>query len=61
MGWASGSELAEDVWTLVRRYTPIKDRQRIARKLVDIFEDRDADTMHEAERLWKDANLEDIE
>lgn len=59
MGWASGSELAEDVWTLMRQYVPGKKRQRIARKLIDIFEDRDADTMYEAEQLWKDANLED--
>ena len=55
MGWCSGSEIAQDVWALVRKFIPDKKREKIARKLIDIFEDRDADTMDEAVQLCKDA------
>lgn len=58
MGWAGGSVVAGDVWALVRRYVPEKSRRRVAKRLVDIFEDQDCDTMDEAERLMKDAGLE---
>jgi hypothetical protein len=55
MGWASGSELAEDIWTLVRKYIPKRVRKRVARKLIDLFENRDCDTIDECEQLCQDA------
>ena len=58
MGWCSGSEIAEDVWTVVRRFIPTGSRQQVARKIVDIFENNDADTMEEAEQLWQDADID---
>ena len=55
MGWASGSELAEQVWLQVRQYVPTKDRHVVARSIIAKFEDNDADTMEEAETLWNDS------
>jgi hypothetical protein len=57
MGWCRGSEIAEDVWKLMRPFVYVKERKRIARKLIDIFENHDADTMEEAEQLWQDADI----
>jgi hypothetical protein len=58
MGWASGSALADDVWALFRKHVPAKNRRAVARKLVDMFEGEDCDTMDECERLMKDAGLD---
>ncbi len=58
MGWSGGSEMAEDIWNMFRKYVPEKSRKRCAKKLVDIFETQDCDTMDEAARLMKDAGLE---
>lgn len=55
MGWAGGSQIAGDVWKLVRFYIPRKERERIANQIVDIFEQHDCDTMDEAEQLMADA------
>ena len=55
MGWASGSQLAEDVWAAVRNSIPAGARQPIAKKIVDLFEDYDCDTMPEAMQLYADA------
>lgn len=55
MGWASGSQLAEDVWTLFAQHLPEDKKQEIARKLVRMFESEDCDTMSEAEELMKAA------
>lgn len=61
MGWASGSELAEDVWDTVRKYIPVKNRRRVARKIVDLFEQQDCDTIHECEKLMNDAEIPTFE
>ena len=58
MGWGSGSELAESIWNVVRPLTTPKNRKKVAKKLVDFFEEKDCDTMHECEQLMKDAGLE---
>lgn len=58
MGWAGGSELAEDIWNLVGKYIPKKQQKRVAKKIVDLFEHQDCDTMDEAQRLMADAGLE---
>ncbi len=61
MGWASGSGLAEDVWTTIREIVPEKKRQQIARKIVDAFESYDCDTIQEAEQLWDDCKFKECE
>lgn len=61
MGWASGSAIAESVWDSVRKYIPKAKRQKVAREIVDVFESEDCDTMYEAERLMKDAGLDQEE
>lgn len=55
MGWASGSELAENVWLLVREYVPEGKRPRVAKQLIEAFRDHDWDTVDEAETLAADA------
>jgi hypothetical protein len=56
MGWASGSQLAEDVWDLVRHYIPPGElRAKTARRIVDLFERMDCDTIDEAQHLCEDA------
>jgi hypothetical protein len=57
MGWASGSYLAEDIWNLVRKYIPDKDRVQVARKFVDLFKSFDCDTLQECDQLMKDVNI----
>lgn len=57
MGWASGSQIAEDVWDTVRKHIPVKNRKRIAREIVSIFEDADCDTLEECDQLMEDAEL----
>jgi hypothetical protein len=57
MGWAGGSEIAEDVWIVVRKHIPLQYRKDVARKLIDIFEDADCDTIEECKLLLADADL----
>jgi hypothetical protein len=55
MGWANGSELAEGIWLEIRKYIPKDKKQKVARKLIDMFEDMDCDTINECETLLKAA------
>jgi hypothetical protein len=55
MGWADGSELAEDVWNLFRDFVPTKSQERVASELIDLFENMDCDTIEECEQLCQDA------
>ncbi len=57
MGWASGSQLAEDVWQAVRTFVPQGNRKTVARRIVGLFEEHDCDTLDEAESLVSDAAL----
>jgi hypothetical protein len=57
MGWASGSELAENVWELVRPYLPANERMQVARKFIEAFEHFDCDTMYEVPDLYADAGI----
>lgn len=57
MGWAGGSELATELWDLVREYIPASKKKKIARKFVDAFENEDCDTMGECEDLLEDAGI----
>ena len=61
MGWAKGSQLAEDVWRIVRPHLnrlTMHERKTVARAIVDRFEAEDCDTMDEAAALMKDAQIE---
>ena len=56
MGWASGSGLAEDLWTRMRKFIPNGDPRRMAaREFIELFKAEDCDTIDEAECLCKDA------
>lgn len=54
MGWASGSELAENIWDEVRNFIPENKRERVAKKIWAFFEDFDCDTLEECVNLYKD-------
>lgn len=58
MGWAGGSEIATNLWKLVRRDVPVKKRKKVARKFIEEFENNDCDTMGECEQLVKDAGID---
>ena len=52
MGWCGGGELAEEVWVAVRNLVPVgRGRMVAARKIIDLFERCDCDTIIEAESL----------
>lgn len=55
MGWASGSELAEQIWDIVKHHITDNDKQNVARGICDAFEDFDCDTIIEADDLFNTA------
>jgi len=57
MGWASGSRLAEDIWDAVRPELHPNKRRTIAKRIIDLFESEDCDTMQECSKLCKDAGV----
>ncbi len=58
MGWASGAELAHDVWVAAKKAGLPKEKQKkFARALIDIFENHDCDTMDECEDIIKAAGF----
>lgn len=63
MGWASGSELAENIWSAVERYLPEKEKQAVAFEIYNLFCDYDADDWSGDSDLEKAAevNQEDEE
>lgn len=52
MGWSSGSDLAEQLWSIVSEHIPVDKRKAVAKRIIRAFENHDCDTMHEAEDLW---------
>ena len=61
MGWSRGSELAEQVWGLVRDKLPLSQRTMIAQHFIEKFEDHDCDTMNEANQLMADSKDPDCD
>lgn len=57
MGWASGSVLADEIWSIVRPLIPTRKRKEVAASIVGLFEDHDCDTLYEAELLVADSGL----
>jgi hypothetical protein len=55
MGWASGSQLAEELYDDIRRVIPKDKRAKVAEKIIDAFENHDADDWSEDSLLWKDS------
>lgn len=43
MGWCEGSYLANDVWKKIEKYIPDSDKKTVAKEIVELFEDHDAD------------------
>lgn len=54
MGWASGGDLADDVWKAIeplRALASPEVLEQVARDLVEAFEDQDCDTLEECQGL----------
>lgn len=47
MGWASGSEILDDVAKVVMPLIPAARRAKVAEKLIGIFDGHDCDTINE--------------
>lgn len=57
MGWASGSYLAQELWDATRKYVPVKDHKKLAKKFFELFNQHDADDWDFESHLCKDADL----
>lgn len=57
MGWSTGSSLGEEIYCLVRKYIPQKNRKLIANKIYDLLCDQDADDWDGTTKLEKDAGI----
>lgn len=51
MGWGSGSEIADNIWDIIKRHIPEHSKVEVATEILDEFESRDCDTMQETQ-LW---------
>lgn len=49
MGWASGSELAQDLWNKIKPLLREGSEKKARKAFIDKFEDYDCDTMDEVE------------
>jgi hypothetical protein len=57
MGWASGSELADQVWRQVRKHVPENKRKAVAQKIIRLFEHHDADDWVGDQQICQDAKM----
>jgi hypothetical protein len=55
MGWASGSEIAEEVWGIVRAFVPVRKRKEVAQEIIEVFENEDADAFEDEMLICQDA------
>lgn len=55
MGWGRGSEVADEVWSIVKPYIAPSEQRFVAKELIALFEAHDCDTLQDAEELWDDA------
>lgn len=53
MGWASATELVDNIWKEVENYIPLHTRKEVARSIMEIFQKRDWDTYQESEMVQK--------
>jgi hypothetical protein len=61
MGWCEGSQLAEEVWEAVKPHIAKEHRCHMARKLLKMFEDHDADDFNDDMDIMQYANAKDSE
>ena len=57
MGWCKGTEIACDLWDIVKEYIPSKEKKQIATKVYDLFCDNDADCWEGGSDLESDAEI----
>lgn len=58
MGWASGSEVGDQIWNNIRGFIPQGSRAEAAKIVIDALESQDCDTIYECEQLVIDAGLQ---
>jgi hypothetical protein len=57
MGWASGSSLAEDVLKVVSPHIERRsDFKAVAKRILDLFEGHDCDTLDELRGQWAEVD-----
>lgn len=61
MGWATGSYIAEEVWGIVREFIPIRKRKVVARDIIEVFENEDADDFSDDMLICEDAGYPESE
>jgi len=59
MGWCSGSELAENIFTKVESYLPKDKRKEVAQLIYDEFCNMDADCWDDTMRIMKYIEIEE--
>lgn len=57
MGWAAGSELAQELYIVVRKYLPEDARKDVATQFYNTFGDYDADDWDGTSQLEIDAEI----
>lgn len=57
MGWASGSDIAQEVWDAAKDYLSPINKKNFARDLIAIFVAHDCDTISECDEIIKYARV----
>jgi hypothetical protein len=57
MGWASGSELAEELWSKIKNDIPKNNHKKVAKIIYDKFCEHDADAWEYDSKLLEDAKI----
>ncbi len=60
MGFASGSEYAQETWDIVREFIPEKQRPEVARKFYEYWQNLDADSWNPYSNLLQDTELDEF-
>ncbi|MGD9152395.1 MAG: hypothetical protein PVG30_01890 [Gammaproteobacteria bacterium] len=56
MGWCA-IDFCNDVWSLFKKYVPKKQQKRVAKKLIEMFEEYDMDDMCGDSEVEIDADI----
>lgn len=59
MGQCFGNYIAEDVWDSVRKFVPRDKREKLALKIINIFNEHDADNWENNMHIVRDAKYKD--
>ena len=60
MGWCSGGELLNEVWSIIREHLPKEKKCELSLKLIDAFEDMDCDVIEETDIYFEMRTNEDF-